>query len=252
MNSNLIANPRGGYRFLPGIEPYSCGVVAEPGWEIVHATLAQPLPWRDGLTAIRKYLEAAGRSHHALCGVELRCPEPFTMDGFIAFNRQYRAVLEDWDMLVDGANPIARTNVAPVEDAVPESIVYGFSYTTPSDIKRPTIVVAGGGELRGALDAKNIVRAGETSDEAMMEKAQCVVEIMCERLSQLGNNDHVSHIDVYTAYDFTRPLVQEVIRGIPSAARVGLHWFYTRPPIVDIEFEMDMRGVVQDVVVDLD
>lgn len=252
MNSNLVVNPKGSYRFLPGIEPYSSGVVAEPDWEIVHAALAHPLPWRDGLTSVRKYLEAAGRSHHALCGVELRCPEPFSMDGFIAFNRRYRAVLEEWDMLVDGVNPVARTNVAPVESAVRESVIYGFSYTIPSDVKRPTFVVAGGGELRGALVAKNIVRAGDTTEEAMMEKAQCVVDIMCERLSQLGNNALVSHIDVYTAHSLTRPLVQVVTRGIPSSASVGLHWFYTRPPILDIEFEMDMRGVVQDIVVDLD
>jgi hypothetical protein len=46
-------------------------------------------------------------------------------------------------------------------------------------------------------------------------------------------------------------LVQEIIRGIPSAASVGLHWFYTRPPILDIEFEMDVRGVVREIVIDL-
>ena len=251
MNSNLIANPKGGYRFLPGIEPYSSGVIAEPGWEIVHVTLAQHLPWKDGLSSIRRYLEEGGRDHHALCGVELRCPEPFSMDGFIAFNRQYRSLLEDWGMLVDGVNPIARTNVAPVEDAFRESIVYGFSYTTPSDAERPTFVVAGGGELRGALDAKNIVRIGETSEEAIMEKAQCVVEIMCERLSKLGSSEFVTHIDVYSAHNLTRQLVQEIIRGIPSAASVGLHWFYTRPPILDIEFEMDVRGVVREIVIDL-
>ena len=133
MKSDLPANPRGGYRFLPGIEPYSCGVVAARGWEIVHVVLAHPLAWHDGLVSIRRYLEQIGRDRHALCGVELRCPEPFSIDGFIAFNQQYRSLLEDWDMLVDGANPVARTNVAPVEDPPSESVVYGFSYTEPSD-----------------------------------------------------------------------------------------------------------------------
>ncbi len=251
MDTRLLANPKGGYRFLPGIEPYSSGVIAEPGCEIIHVTLAHPLAWHNGLVSIRQHLEQLGRDRHALCGVELRCPEPFSMEGFIAFNQQYRSLLEDWGMLVDDANPIARTNVAPVADAPSESVVYGFSYTVPSDIQRPTFVVAGGGELRGSLDAKNIVRAGETSEEAIMEKAHCVVEIMIERLAGLGNNDLLSRINVYTAHSLKRALAEVIIPGLPAAARLGVCWHYSRPPIRDIEFEMDMRGVVRDLVIDL-
>ena len=251
MNTSLTANPRGGYRFLPGIEPYSSGVVAERGWEIVHVTLAHPLVWRDGLISIRRHLEQMGRDRHALCGVELRCPEPFSMDGFIAFNRQYRSLLEDWDMLVNDANPIARTNVAPVKDPPSESVVYGFSYTDPSDIERATFVVAGGGELRGSLDAKNIVRVGETSEEAILEKAHGVIEIMRERLANLGNNDLLSQINVYTAHNLKSALGEEIIPGLPAVARLGVRWYYSHPPVRDIEFEMDMRGVVRDSIVDL-
>ena len=32
----LVDHPVGNYRFLPGIAPYSCGVVSAPGYEIVH------------------------------------------------------------------------------------------------------------------------------------------------------------------------------------------------------------------------
>ena len=252
MKPSLTLNSRGGYRFLPGIEPYSSGVVAEPGWEIVHATLGHPLAWHAGLVSIRRYLEQMGRDPQALCGVELRCPEPFSMNGFMAFNREYRAVLEDWDLLIDGANPIARTNVAPVENPTSESVVVGFSYTVPSDIGRPTIVVAGGGELPGTLDSKSIVRVGETSEDAIFEKAQCVVEIMRNRLASLGSNDLLSHINVYTEHNLRRSLAEAIIPGLPAAARLGVRWVYSRPPIRDIEFEMDLRGVVRDVVVDFD
>lgn len=252
MNTHLTPNPRGGYRFLPGIEPYSSGVIAERGWEIVHVTLAHPLAWHDGLIAIGRHLEQSGRDRHALCGVELRCPEPFSMDGFMAFNRQYQSLLEDWDMLVEGANPIARTNVAPVENPPRESVVYGFSYTEPSDIGRPTFVVAGGGELRGSLDARNIVRAGETSEDAIIEKARCVVEIMRERLAGLGNNDLLSQINVYTEHSLKSLLAEVIIPAVPAAAHLGVHWCFSRPPVRDIEFEMDLRGVVQDVVIDFD
>ena len=40
----LLEHPRGNYHFLRGIDPYSCGVVANPGYEIIHATLNSPFP----------------------------------------------------------------------------------------------------------------------------------------------------------------------------------------------------------------
>jgi len=251
MSTQLITNSRGSYRFLRGIEPYSSGVVADPGWEMVHVTLAQPLAWHDGLCAIRQHLEQIGRDRYSLCGVELRCPEPFSMDGFIAFNRQYRSLLEDWEMLVDGENPIARTNVSPVNDPPNESVVYGFSYTEPSNLKRSTFVVAGGGELKGELDASNIVRSGDTSATAMQEKAQCVVDLMRDRLSYLGDHESLSQINVYTAHHLRDLLSTEIIPGLPAAARLGVHWHYSYPPVQDIEFEMDLRGVVKELVIDL-
>ena len=44
----LLPNPAGNYHFLTGIEPYSSGVIADPGFEIVHVTLARPCPYREG------------------------------------------------------------------------------------------------------------------------------------------------------------------------------------------------------------
>src|SRR5712691_10098469 len=53
--------PDGGYRFLPGIAPFSSGVVALPGYEVVHATLRAPIPWRDGFALIDRHLRPEGR-----------------------------------------------------------------------------------------------------------------------------------------------------------------------------------------------
>ena len=39
----LVKNPNGNYSFIRGIAPYSGGVVAQPGFEIVHARFQQPL-----------------------------------------------------------------------------------------------------------------------------------------------------------------------------------------------------------------
>ena len=253
MTSLLKSNESGGYRFLPGIAPYSSGVVAMSGFEIVHAALQTPLPWHDGLNAARRYVEGRTLTCHNLCAVELRCPQPYTLEGFIDFNNQYRRLLNAWEMMVDGLNPVARTNVAPVFDPPREPMLFAFSYSRPSDHLRPTFVVAGGGELPdGELAECRIVRVGETSPDALIEKAECVAQIMNSRLQGLGGSSELlTVLDVYTAHPL-RPLLESVlVSRLPAIASRGVHWFHSRPPSVDIEFEMDMRGVVHEEVVDL-
>ncbi len=252
MSAELSLHPLGGYRFLPGIEPYSCGVVAEPGYEIVHATLSNPRPWHAGLLAVREYLEDAGRERQALCGVELRCPRPHSLNGFVEFNRDYRNLLDEWGIPVNRVNPVARTNVSPVVKPPRETELYGFSYTVPSKLPWSTFVIAGGGELRdGGLQRELIVRVGETSEDAMRDKATRVTEIMCERLQSLGDDHRLTAINVYTQHPVRDNLADVILPAIPAASRCGVHWFLTRPPVEEIEFEMDMRGVQQDIVVDL-
>src|SRR5262245_8817205 len=161
----LIDHPEGDYRFLPGIAPYSRGVVSAPGFEVVHATLQRPLPYRRGFDRIERHLDSLGRPRAALCGIELRSPRPFTFDGFAEFNAGYARILEGWGLFVGGVNPVARTNVAPGVEPPPEPVLYGFSYARPCDPSLPpTFVVAGAGELpEGVLSPEAIVRGGETT-----------------------------------------------------------------------------------------
>ena len=249
----LIENVRAGYSFLEGIAPYSSGVIAADGFEITHVTLAVALPWEAGMQAARKYVQSLGLSQWSLCGFELRCPQPHTMDGFIDFNADYRAVLQDWDMYVAGENPIARTNVSPVLHPPSETMLYGFSICQESQIDWKTFVIAGGGELVGGLRKGVIVCEGKSDPAAMLEKARTVARLMKSRLNGLhANVKRLSTIDVYTAHNL-RPLIEGAIAAeIDAVAQRGLQWFYTRPPIIDIEFEMDMRGVQQERVVALE
>jgi len=249
----LTDNPRGAYLFLPGISPYSCGVVAAPGYEIVHVTLGRPLPWRSGFEAVADHLGRLGRPRQALCAVELRSPAPFTLKGFIEFNRGYREVLKEWDLMVDGVNPVARTNVAPEVGPPQEPALHAFSCTVPSGEQgwRPTFVVAGAGEVReGRLDIASIVREGETSVDAMREKAAYVVGCMSERLGGLGVGwEDVTAVGVYTVHDIHPLLGSPLLSAAHGAARHGLTWRFARPPIVGIEFEMDARGVREERVI---
>ena len=241
----MVENPKGNYRFLPGISPYSCGVVADAGYEIIHTTLSQPVPYRRGFDIIAACLERLSRPRQALCGIALRSPTPFTLEGFIAFNRGYKTILEDWDLMVEGINPVARTNVAPEVGPPPEPALHAFSCTVPSEEDGSTFVVAGAGEVReGRLDIGSIVRSGETSPEAMAEKAAYVMGCMSERLSGLGVSwADATATDVYTVYDISPFLRSHILSGMSDAVQHGIRWHFARPPIVDVEFEMDVRGV---------
>ncbi len=246
----LRDHPTGSYRFLPGISAFSSGTVAAPGHEIVHVTLAAPLPWRAGFTRIERHLREQGRPRTALCGIELRSPAPFTFDGFAKFNDGYRSLLGEWDILVGEDNPIPRTNVAPVVAAPAEPSLYAFAYTTPGATPAPTFIVAGAGELKDrAQGPDGIVRHGDTSPEAMREKARFVMGTMQERLRALGGDwSRVTAIDVYTAMPVDAALLDEMLRPAGPAAIHGIHWYPSRPPIKGLEFEMDMRGVARELV----
>ena len=241
----LIDHPTGNYRFLPGIASYSCGVVSSPGFEIVHVTFQRPVAYRDGFEEIANYLTAAGRPKAALCGIELRSPRPFSFQGFAEFNFEYAAILQAWGVFVDGVNPVARTNVAPVIGPPQEPVLYGFSFTKPcrADLP-PTFVVAGAGELpEGVLSREGIVRLGDTAVEGLAIKARFVMDLMETRLRSLGADwSMVSTVDVYTAHSLT-PLLPAIILNRMGVASIhGTLWHFSRPPIEEIEFEMDLRG----------
>ncbi|MBA63013.1 MAG: hypothetical protein CMJ76_11665 [Planctomycetaceae bacterium] len=242
---NLIATPGYGYSFLEGIYPYSSGVIADQGFEVVHVTLSSWLPWREGIQQARQFVESGGGSVEHLCGFELRCPEPHSMGGFIEFNEQYRQLLEQWGLIIDGQNPIARTNVAPVQQAPEETMLHAFSFVRSSDMNQRTLIVAGGGELIGPLAMENIIRPGDVSPDALREKALVVMNLMLQRLRALGGVPaDLTIIDVYTAHD-APSLIAEAVSPQLAESSAEVVWFNTRPPIVDIEFEMDMRAAIE-------
>ncbi len=243
--------PTRGYRFLPGIPAFSSGTVAMPGHEIVHVTLAKPLPWRDGFARIERHLSADKRPKNALCGIELRSPAQFTFEGFAQFNEGYRSVLRDWDILLGEDNPIPRTNVAPIAGGPSEPCLYAFAYTAPGTTPAPTFIVAGAGEMRDrARGSEGIVRQGDTSPDGMREKAKFVMGIMADRLGALGGDwSRVTAIDVYTAHPIHSFLVDELLHPAGPAAIHGVHWYPSRPPIQGLEFELDMRGVARELTI---
>jgi hypothetical protein len=243
---SVFHNQRGGYHFLSGIAPYSAGVAAALGYEVVRATLQAPLPYRRGFELIERWLAGEGRPRAALCAIELRAPRPWSFAGFAEFNVGYVRLLQAWDLLLDGRNPIARTNVAPEVAAPSEPALYAFSYTMPraDPAGPPTFVVAGAGELpEGTLSPEAIVRPGEISAAAVAEKAAFVIGLMRGRLAGLGAGwADVTAVGLYTVHS-PEPFLRGILEELGPAAIHGIIWHYSRPPIAGLEFEMDMRGV---------
>ncbi len=237
----------GGYAFLEGGFPYSAGVIALPGHRIVRARLPRGRSVAQGFDAIRAHLSARGRPLTALCAAELRSPQPFSFEGFKAFNRGYVAVLTDWGLFRDGLNPVARSNVCPVFDAPAEPGFFAFSYTVPDGDAAPTAtadyVVAGSGEWpEGTPFPDGIVARGDTSADGLRAKAAYVLQTMRERCAGLGGDwSALTAAQVYTAHDI-HPLLGPLFAPAGLTA-LGLSWHPCHPPIIGLEFEMDVRSV---------
>jgi hypothetical protein len=229
------------YAFLRGAFPYSQGVIAQPGFAIERAHFAQPVPVQEGFRRIADFLASRGRPRSALCAAELRSPRPFSFAGFAEFNRGYVAVLERWGIFRDGLNPVARSNVAPAIEPPAEPSFQAFCYTVPAEVSAATFVVAGSGEWpEGGRFPEDIVARGDLSPAGLRAKALWVLDMMQSRLAGLGAHWRAASVtQVYSVHDI-HALMPDLVR---RAAGSSLVWHYCRPPIEDIEFEMDLRGV---------
>lgn len=248
----LISNPRGGYSFLKGGKAYSGGVIAAEGFAIEHVRLARPVAWKKGFDRIDSHLHSAGRPRNALCAIGLRSPKPFSMDGFSEFNAGYTEQLRSWDILADGKTPVARTNVAPELEPPSEPSLYSFAYTVPAQGAGISMVVSGAGEMpEGSSSMSDVVRLGQTSVDAMREKALFVLELVEGRLTGLGATwNDVTVTNIYTVHDVGAALAADLLPKMGRASGHGVCWYHSRPPIVSIEFEMDVRGCARESVLE--
>ena len=180
----------------------------------------------------------------------LRSPAPFTEAEFRAFNRDYVGTLAEWGLFENEINPVARSNVCPQLDPPPQPAFHAFAFTLPASDAPPAFVVAGSGEVpEGHKDYfEHIIARGDLSAAGLRAKATFVLSEMERRLSALGFTwRDATATQVYTAHDLYPFLADEIVRR--GAARAGLTWHFARPPVVDLEYEMDCRGVHRERVV---
>jgi hypothetical protein len=240
----------GAYRYAPGVSQYSAGIAAQPGHALHRVRFTEPVPLAQGFDLAQAHLKAIGRPLQAFGACELRSPAPFTEQGFRDFNEIYIGTLKQWGIFVDGVNPVARSNVCPqiTPPAVPS--MHAFSYTVPDPHARPSFVVAGSAEApEGHGSYREVAIAlRDLSTEGLRKKMTFVIGEMRRRMQQLGFDwPDVTATQIYTVHDFHSLLVEQFTST--QALRQGLTWYFNRPPVVDLEYEMDCRAVFQEHVI---
>ena len=92
------------------------------------------------------------------------------------------------------------------------------------------------------------MRYRDLSPEGLKDKVGFTVREMESRLAELGFGwKDTTAAQAYTVHDFHPVMIDELVRR--GAARSGLTWHFARPPVVDLEFEMDCRRVSRETVI---
>lgn len=242
----------GGYRYVPGVRQYSAGIAAQPGFRLERVRFSRPVALQAGFQMIRQHLEAAGRPLTSFGACELRSPAPFTEQGFAEFNDIYMGTLKEWGIYQEGGdNPVSRSNVCPELHKPASPSLHAFTYTVPDAQAAPSFVVAGSAESpEGKGDYhSHAIRLRDVSPEGLMEKGRWVLDEMERRMASLGFTwADATATQLYTVHNIHHVMAGEIARR--GAALGGLDWHFNRPPVQDLEYEMDCRAVYVEQVLD--
>ena len=110
-------------------------------------------------------------------------------------------------------------------------------------------MIAGSGESQegNASYAERTVRYRDISPAGIAEKVRYVVGVMEKRMGEFGFGwKDATEVQTYTIHDFHAVFAEALVRR--GAARSGLTWHFARPPVIDLEYEMDCRRVMRELV----
>lgn len=249
--------PEGQYRYIPSVFQYSAGVMAQPGFRLEQVRFRRAIPLKEGFQFVEAHLRKIGRPSTAFAHCELRSPTQFDDQGFISFNRQYVQQLQAWGIYCPAENgkefinPVARTNVCPKYHPPKEVSMFAFTYTVPTQNNSCSFVLSGGGDARKGPEPyrDRIIAFGDTSPEGLKKKIAFVIEEMGNRLNTLGINwKDATKVQAYTVHDI-QIWVDELLAK-PGLIPNGLMWHYANPPVSGLEYEMDVRGGVDEIFID--
>lgn len=240
----------GDYKFIvsPG-GPFSSGVAAMPGFALRRVRFLRPIPMADGFAFIKTHLEHEGRPVTALAACELRSPAAMTVEQFQAFNGEYLKALHQWGCKAGDINPLARSNLAPITEVPSEAMFFAFTYTVPEPGASGDFLISGKPEIRDGVTTERIVGGRDVSLKGLEVKARFVMDAMRERVNALGCDwSAVTAAQIYTVHD-VRPLLEPVFADY-RVSQIGLAWYPAWPPVIGMEFEVDVRSVRTELVID--
>lgn len=242
----------GNYRFiLSPSGPFSSGIAAMPGFALRRVRFMRPIPMADGFAFIKAHLEREGRPVTALAACELRSPQAMAMDEFQAFNREYLQTLHRWGCKAGDINPLARSNLAPITEIPDQAMFFAFTYTVPDSGASGDFLISGKPEIRDGVTTERIVGGRDVSLKGLDAKARFVMTAMRERVAALGCDwTAVTAAQIYTVHDI-RPLLDAVFAEM-SISQIGLAWYPAWPPVIGMEFEVDVRSVRTELVLKAD
>ena len=92
------------------------------------------------------------------------------------------------------------------------------------------------------------MRYRDLSPEGLKEKVRFTTRQQESRMEEFGFGwKDATAVQAYTVHDFHPVIVEELVRR--GATRPGLTWHFARPPVIDLEFEMDCRRVMREIVI---
>ena len=236
----------GNYKFIvsPG-GPFSSGVAAMPGFALRRVRFAHPVPMADGFAFIKAHLEREGRPITALAACELRSPAAMTGEQFQAFNGEYLKTLHQWGCKAGDINPLARSNLAPITEIPSEAMFFAFTYTVPEAGASSDFLISGFPEIKDGA----VVGGRDVSLKGLDLRARFVMGTLRERVAALGCDwTKVTAAQIYTVHDI-RPLLDTVFAE-DKVSQIGLAWYPAWPPVIGLEFEVDVRCVRTELVID--
>lgn len=240
----MLKHPTGGYCYLESTLSFaSAGVASLPGFAIEQVVLRRPVPLAEGFARVARHLQEVGRPLDALCGLELRIPQVMAWDDFAALNAAYVEQLDSWGLVIDGVPPLTRTNVSPGPAVAAEPCIYAASYSVLAERDVAGLVISGIPEITpGASYPAGVLRAGETSRDALADKADCTVDAVATYIRALGQEwAGDAQIHLYSEHEEIPALVRTALgrRGIVPVHGVVVH--HVAPPVPDLELEIDVR-----------
>lgn len=240
----------GNYKFIvsPG-GPFSSGVASMPGFALRRVRFMRPIPMANGFAFIKAHLEREGRPVTALAACELRSPAAMTIEQFQSFNADYLKTLHQWGCQAGEINPLARSNLAPITEVPKEAMFFAFTYTVPEAGASGDFLISGKPEIRDGVTTDRIVGGRDVSLKGLETKARFVMNAMRERVAALGCDwSAVTAAQIYTVHDI-RPLLDTVFAE-DEVSQLGLAWYPAWPPVIGMEFEVDVRSVRTELVID--